>query len=92
VEAVSPVLTWEGPGEVPSFCPEGCGGLTEDVYGGPCKACWAAVDREERAAEGYGRCTWCHRGGDLNSSDGNGQLFCDEDCADAYREEWGDDA
>lgn len=24
-------------------CPNACGGLTEDPYGGPCKACWAAV-------------------------------------------------
>jgi hypothetical protein len=40
---VSPLLTWEGPGEVPSFCPQGCGGLTEDPYGGPCKACWGTV-------------------------------------------------
>jgi hypothetical protein len=29
---------------VPNFCPQGCGGITEDVYGGPCKACWAKVD------------------------------------------------
>lgn len=24
-------------------CPEGCGGPTEDPYGGPCKQCWDAV-------------------------------------------------
>jgi hypothetical protein len=24
-------------------CPEGCGGLTEDPYGGPCKTCWDKV-------------------------------------------------
>jgi hypothetical protein len=24
-------------------CPMGCGRTTEDVYGGPCKACWDAV-------------------------------------------------
>ena len=42
---MSPVLVWEGPaGEMPDFCPEGCGGVTEDPYGGPCKACWARVD------------------------------------------------
>lgn len=43
---MSPILVWEGPGEVPNFCPQGCGGITEDVYGGPCKACWAAVDAD----------------------------------------------
>lgn len=26
-------------------CPNACGGLTEDPYGGPCKACWAKVRR-----------------------------------------------
>lgn len=25
-------------------CPEGCGGLTEDEAGGPCKACWDKLD------------------------------------------------
>src|ERR1700685_1243488 len=39
------ILVWEGPGEVPNFCPEGCGGITEDRYGGPCKACWDAVGK-----------------------------------------------
>lgn len=24
-------------------CPMGCGRTTEDVYGGPCKACWESV-------------------------------------------------
>ena len=47
---MSPILVWEGTGEVPNFCPEGCGGLTEDPYGGPCKACWDAVGT--RAADG----------------------------------------
>ena len=46
---MSPLLVWEGAGEVPNFCPEGCGGITEDVYGGPCKACWARVDELRRA-------------------------------------------
>lgn len=49
---MSPLLTWEGTGDVPNFCPEGCGGITEDVYGGPCKTCWAEVDAEERARRG----------------------------------------
>lgn len=45
-----PILTWEGPADqMPNFCPEGCGGVTEDPYGGPCKACWRAVDDRERA-------------------------------------------
>lgn len=29
----------------PDPCPNACGGLTEDPYGGPCKACWAKVTR-----------------------------------------------
>lgn len=37
--------------EVPNFCPEGCGGLTEDPYGGPCKACWRAVGRDDARQE-----------------------------------------
>lgn len=28
----------------PDPCPNACGRLTEDPYGGPCKACWAEVD------------------------------------------------
>jgi hypothetical protein len=44
---VSPLLVWEGPAdEMPSFCPQGCGGITEDPYGGPCTACWDAVGTE----------------------------------------------
>jgi hypothetical protein len=87
---MSPVITWEGTGEVPNFCPQGCGGITEDVYGGPCKACWAEVDRKERARdEEDERCCWCQRGGELDSF--GGLLFCGEDCAEAYRAEWGDD-
>lgn len=76
---MAPVLIWEGQGEVPSFCPNGCGGLTEDPYGGPCKACWDKV----------GRCCWCDRNGEMQSS--GGRLFCDEDCAEAYEAEWGGD-
>jgi hypothetical protein len=45
---VSPILTWEGPAdEMPNFCPNGCGGVTEDPYGGPCKACWDAVGSDD---------------------------------------------
>lgn len=29
-------------------CPEGCGDATEDEYGGPCRACWRALDERER--------------------------------------------
>lgn len=47
-----PILTWEGPADqMPNFCPEGCGGVTEDPYGGPCKACWRAVDDRERETD-----------------------------------------
>jgi hypothetical protein len=45
---VSPILVWEGPAdEMPDFCPNGCGGVTEDPYGGPCQACWDAVGSGE---------------------------------------------
>jgi hypothetical protein len=39
------ILTWEGSAdeEVPNFCPQGCGGISEDPYGGPCQRCWDAV-------------------------------------------------
>jgi hypothetical protein len=63
---VSPILVWEGPGEVPNFCPEGCGGITEDPYGGPCKACWDAVgrgpdiDHDDLPADDDPRCTHCN--------------------------------
>ncbi len=29
--------------EAPDVCPQGCGRMTEDPYGGPCKACWDEV-------------------------------------------------
>jgi hypothetical protein len=25
-------------------CPQACGRMTEDPYGGPCSHCWAALD------------------------------------------------
>jgi hypothetical protein len=25
-------------------CPEGCGRLTDDPYGGPCTVCWRKID------------------------------------------------
>jgi len=28
-------------------CPEGCGGATEDPYGGPCRRCWGKVDQPD---------------------------------------------
>lgn len=31
--------------EPPEICPMGCGRTTEDVYGGPCKECWATAPR-----------------------------------------------
>jgi hypothetical protein len=30
-----------------SWCPQGCGGFTEDPYGGPCKVCWREVERQD---------------------------------------------
>jgi len=39
-------------------CPNACGGLTEDEAGGPCKACWAKVKRDDGRCPGdcIGRC------------------------------------
>lgn len=31
------------PDDTPDPCPNACGRLTEDPYGGPCKQCWAQV-------------------------------------------------
>ena len=39
-----PTLVFELPEGSPDPCPNACGGLTEDPYGGPCKACWAKTD------------------------------------------------
>lgn len=38
----------------PDPCPNACGRLTEDPYGGPCKACWDTVGRDD---DDYPRCT-----------------------------------
>lgn len=27
----------------PEACPQGCGSITEDSYGGPCRSCWDLV-------------------------------------------------
>lgn len=60
---MSPLLVWEGSGEVPNFCPEGCGGITEDPYGGPCKTCWDKVGAGKNIDEHSDddpRCTHCN--------------------------------
>jgi hypothetical protein len=84
---MSPILVWEGPAdEMPDFCPGGCGGLTEDPYGGPCRACW---DKVPGPYPGDERCDWCQK---FLSGDGfcdDGRIFCGEDCAGAYAAEWG---
>lgn len=36
-------IIWEDLPDDAWPCPMGCGGLTEDPYGGPCRACWDAV-------------------------------------------------
>lgn len=36
-------IVWENLPDGAQPCPQGCGGLTEDPYGGPCRACWDAV-------------------------------------------------
>lgn len=37
-----------------SPCPMGCGGMTDDPAGGPCKACWAKVYDKNRYEEEQG--------------------------------------
>jgi len=41
------ILRFELPEGSPDPCPNACGGLTEDPYGGPCEACWARVGRDD---------------------------------------------
>jgi hypothetical protein len=33
------------------WCPDGCGFPTDDPYGGPCAACWSAIDECEQAVK-----------------------------------------
>jgi hypothetical protein len=38
------IFTWDLPPDSDlTPCPQGCGGLTDDPYGGPCTRCWDAV-------------------------------------------------
>lgn len=40
-----PTYEWTVPADVDiDPCPQGCGGLTDDPYGGPCSSCWAELD------------------------------------------------
>jgi hypothetical protein len=48
-----PTLEFVLPEGSPDPCPNACGGLTEDPYGGPCKACWAQVGRDEGDWDDY---------------------------------------
>lgn len=90
-----PILTWDGPADqMPNFCPAGCGGVTEDPYGGPCKACWRAVDdreRAERASVTTRTCTWCEESHpeNLRYRFGAGYLYF---CTDLCFGEWGESA
>jgi hypothetical protein len=44
-DRLSGTFEWVVPADVDiTPCPEGCGGLTEDPYGGPCAACWRRID------------------------------------------------
>lgn len=80
---MSPLLTWEGTGEVPNFCPNACGGLTEDPSGGPCKACWDAAGTPGKAP----RCpSCCDHGVPLTRNCGS----C-EDTEDGYLDVLSDD-
>lgn len=51
-----PTLEFVLPEGSPDPCPNACGGLTEDPYGGPCKTCWRKVGRdgEEEVCEDCG--------------------------------------
>lgn len=41
----------------PDPCPNACGGLTEDPYGGPCKNCWANTRLDIQChGDALGRC------------------------------------
>jgi hypothetical protein len=39
------ILEFVLPEGSPEPCPNACGGLTEDPYGGPCQNCWRDVPR-----------------------------------------------
>lgn len=49
------VVEWQGDVDL-NFCPQGCGGMTEDAAGGPCKACWSTVGRGNGVLADYDRC------------------------------------
>lgn len=69
--SVMPTLEFVLPEGSPDPCPNACGGLTEDPYGGPCKACWAKVGR----GDDDGHCVHC------------GEADCDGDaCQDDLQE------
>lgn len=44
-----PIQTWEFDLDYdgPEPCPYACGNLTDDIYGGPCSACWDATFNTE---------------------------------------------
>jgi len=44
-----PTLEFVLPEGSPDPCPNACGSLTEDPYGGPCKACWAKATEQAEA-------------------------------------------
>lgn len=35
-------------------CPQGCGRLTDDPYGGPCTACWDAIANYDQIDDDWG--------------------------------------
>lgn len=93
---MSPLLTWEGPAdEMPSFCPNGCGGVTEDPYGGPCQACWDAVSAPKGERPAVSQC--CPM--DTYDTDSAGNLRvtcscgdgCECMCAGCACENWGEE-
>lgn len=72
--------------EIPNFCPQGCGGLTEDPYGGPCKRCWGAVGRGNGEVADYdGRnCAGCIGAGPCDDG-----TECSYGCGRLASNEWG---
>ena len=61
-----PTLEFVLPEGSPDPCPNACGGLTEDPHGGPCRACWAKVKRENDECE---YCGWDDCEGDCDQDD-----------------------
>ena len=47
------------------------------------------LDADDALDDEDEHCNWCQRGGEMQGFEG--RLFCGEDCANAYWQEWGHD-